>query len=132
MGARRTGGDPGPAPAYMGGGEDTLPRNEGGDTGPGGAIAIGRGEGDMVPGGRASAGGRGAPAVVEPNRCWRAMADAFELDDCAPSGGGEDGITAPAPLAEAQGLVCPGGESGGDRDPVVAPIAPGGEDGPGR
>ena len=127
----RTGGDPGPAPVYIGGGEDTLPRKEGGDTGPGGAIAIGRG-GDMVPGGRTNVGGRGAPAVIDPNKCWRAMADAPELDDCAPRGGGEDGTTAPAPLAEAQGFVCPEGDSGGDRDPLAAPIAPGGEDGPGR
>ena len=50
---------------YIGGGEDTLPRKEGGDTGPGGAVAIGRDGGDRVPGGRTSAGGRGAPAVIE-------------------------------------------------------------------
>ena len=56
LGNGRTGGDPGPAPVYIGGGEDTLPRKEGGDTGPGGAIAIGRG-GDMVPGGRTNVGG---------------------------------------------------------------------------
>ena len=51
--------------------------------------------------------GGGAPAVIEPNKCWRAMADASELDNCAPRGGGEDGTTGPTPLVEAQGFVCP-------------------------
>lgn len=116
-------GDKGPAENIGGG--DTLPRNEGGDTGPDAPMLLGRGGGEMVPGGLTGIDAWAALVGVAPNKCCRAIADALGFGlgftRWAVSGAGPVCVRAPLLVQGFGGAVAPAGNG---RAPL-GPFPPG-------